>query len=107
MVRIDPEEEIGFMNIDETDFGALGRPRQIRHLEVEGVVVNQFQSRARLPKILVDELIEEGLPILEPLISPSVKIRESHSCNLPMIHLAPRHKVTEEFWGLHQTIDRL
>jgi hypothetical protein len=41
---IDPNEEIHFMNIDETDFASMTRAEQIRHLEVEGYVV--------LPKIL-------------------------------------------------------
>ena len=36
---IDPEEEIGFMNIDETDFSSMSRAEQIRHFEVEGYVV--------------------------------------------------------------------
>ena len=36
---INPEEEIPFMNIDETDFTSMGRAEQIRHLEVEGFVV--------------------------------------------------------------------
>ena len=37
--KIDPEHEIGFMEIDATDFRAMTRPQQIRHLEVEGYVV--------------------------------------------------------------------
>ena len=37
--KTDPEDEIGFMNIDETDFKSLTRPEQIRYLEVEGYVV--------------------------------------------------------------------
>lgn len=36
---ISPEEEISFMNVDRTDFGAMTRPQQIRHLEVEGFAV--------------------------------------------------------------------
>ena len=36
---IDPEEEIGFMNVDETDFSSMPRAEQIRHLEVEGYLV--------------------------------------------------------------------
>ncbi|MCH7688542.1 MAG: phytanoyl-CoA dioxygenase family protein [Planctomycetes bacterium] len=36
---IDPEEEIGFMNIDKTDFSSVSRAEQIRHFEVEGYVV--------------------------------------------------------------------
>lgn len=34
-----PENEVDFMHIDETDFASMSRPRQIRHLEVEGYVV--------------------------------------------------------------------
>ena len=34
-----PEEEIGFMNLDETDFSSLSRAQQIRRLEVEGYLV--------------------------------------------------------------------
>ncbi len=37
--QADPEEEIGFMNLDTTDFSSFSRARQIRHLEVEGYVV--------------------------------------------------------------------
>lgn len=72
-----------------------------RELRVEGIVVNQFQARARLPRELVEELRAEGLPILEPFLSSSVKIRESHQRALPMVHLDKRHKLTEEFSALH------
>lgn len=37
--QINPEEEIGFMNLDRTDFSGMSRGEQIRHLEVEGYVV--------------------------------------------------------------------
>lgn len=47
--KIDPEEEIGFMNVDDTDFSTFTRGRQIRHLEVEGYVV--------FPEILDPELV--------------------------------------------------
>ncbi len=46
---ISPEEEIGFMNIDETDFSGMSRAEQIRRFEVEGYVV--------FPSILPTELI--------------------------------------------------
>ena len=36
---IDPDEIIGFMNIDRTDYGSFSRAQQIRHFEVEGYVV--------------------------------------------------------------------
>jgi len=76
-----------------------------RRLEVAGVVVNQFQSRARLPRQLVEELIEEELPILEPSISSSVKIRESHQAATPLPFFAPKHKVSRQFSELFQAIE--
>jgi chromosome partitioning protein len=71
---------------------------------VEGIVVNQFQSRATLPQQLVEELLNEGHPVLASKISPSVKVRESHSDSKPLIHYAPDHKLTEEFISLHQEL---
>ena len=49
-VYIDPAEEIGFMNIDETDFSKFPLGEKIRHLEVEGYVV--------LPDVLDAESME-------------------------------------------------
>lgn len=73
-------------------------------LEIEGIIVNQFQGRANLPQQLVNALIEEGLPVLNTRISPSVKVRESHSEAKPLIHYVPEHKLTAEFKALHQEI---
>ncbi|TAN51842.1 MAG: ParA family protein [Methylococcaceae bacterium] len=73
-------------------------------LSIEGVVVNQFQSRARLPQQLVDELLKEGHPLLKTHISPSVKVRESHSLSKPLIHSEPKHRITEEFRALHKEL---
>ena len=39
-------------------------------LSVEGIVINQYQSNARLPKQTVDDLKEKGLPVLKPYLSP-------------------------------------
>ena len=73
-------------------------------LRVSGIVVNQFQPRASLPQKLVQELIDEGLPVLQPYLSSSVKIKESHQQARPMVHLDPRHKVTQEMRALHDAI---
>ncbi|SMG12766.1 ParA family protein [Paraburkholderia susongensis] len=73
-------------------------------LEVEGIVINQFQPRASLPLKLVEELISEGLPVLDSRLSSSVKIRESHQYARPMIHYDPRHKLTQEFTALHREL---
>ena len=43
-------DEVDFINLCETDFGAMSRAQQIRHLEVEGYVV--------LPEILPRDVCE-------------------------------------------------
>ena len=76
-------------------------------LTVEGIVVNQFQPRASLPQKLVQELVDEGLPVLSTYLSASVKIRESHEQSQPMIHLAPGHKLAQEFVALHKLLSKV
>jgi chromosome partitioning protein len=73
-------------------------------LAVEGIIVNQFQPRASLPQRTVQELVDEGLPVLQPYLSASVKIKESHEQAKPMIELDPKHKVTLEFVALYTTL---
>ncbi len=73
-------------------------------LQVLGIVVNQFQPRAKLPQRMVDELIAEGLPVLRPYLPASVKIRESHEQSCPMIYLEPGHKVTLALLALHERL---
>jgi chromosome partitioning protein len=73
-------------------------------LEIEGIIVNQFQKQANLPRQLVDELIAEGLPVLAAMISPSVKVRESHSASQPLIHYVPNHKLSDEYRALYAEI---
>ncbi|WP_137818667.1 MULTISPECIES: ParA family protein [unclassified Pseudomonas] len=74
-------------------------------LEVEGIVVNQFQPRATLPQQLLDELIAENLPVLPVYLSSSVKMRESHQACTPLIFLEPRHKLTQQFVELHRLLE--
>jgi chromosome partitioning protein len=73
-------------------------------LRVDGIVVNQYQPRANLPQQLVQQLLDEGLPVLQPYLSASVKIRESHQRAQPMVHLDPKHKLTQEFQRLHEAL---
>lgn len=75
-----------------------------KELEIEGIVVNQFQKQARLPNTLVEELIAENLPVLQAKISSSIKIRESHSASCPLIYYAPKHKLTDEYRALYHEI---
>jgi chromosome partitioning protein len=76
-------------------------------LEIEGIIVNQYQKQANLPRQLVEELIAEGLPVLASMISPSVKVRESHSESQPLVHYVPTHKLTDEYRALHREINNM
>lgn len=73
-------------------------------LAVKGIVVNQFQPRANLPQRLVQELIAEGLPVLEPYLPVSIKVRESHQVAKPMIYFDPQHKLTQALVALHDSL---
>lgn len=76
-------------------------------LVVEGIVVNQFQPRAALPRTIVDELRAEKLPVLASHLSSSVKIKESHRLARPMIHLDRHHKLAREFTDLYDELARM
>ncbi|MBN9289238.1 MAG: cobyric acid synthase [Gammaproteobacteria bacterium 39-13] len=80
------------------------REKYNSYLRVEGVIVNQYQPSAALPKKLVEELYNEGLPIISTFITSSIKIKESHDATLPMIHFAKNHKVTMEFLRIFQAL---
>ncbi len=73
-------------------------------LEFEGIVVNQFQGRSKLPRRIVEELRADGLPVLETMLSPSVVIKESHEASRPLIHFRRSHKLTAEFEALHAAL---
>jgi chromosome partitioning protein len=74
-------------------------------LRVEGIVVNQFRSNANFPKKIVNELREEALPVLNTMLSSSVRMRESHNAAVPLIKFAPSHKLTQEFITLFEEIN--
>lgn len=91
-------------------YGLLDEIEDIRDdhnegLAVEGIVVNQFQPRAALPQQMVRELTAEGLPILPAYLSSSVRMRESHQACQPLIHLDPKHKLTQQFVALHDHLE--
>jgi chromosome partitioning protein len=91
-------------------YGLLEEIEELREdhnpaLQVEGIVVNQYQARASLPQQMLDALIAAGLPVLPVYLSSSVKMRESHEACLPLIHLDPRHKLSQQFVELHHLLD--
>ncbi len=74
------------------------------NLLLEGIIVNQFQARAKLPQRLVNELEAEGLPILATRLGSSIKVKESHDQSVPLIFLEPKHKITRQFQDLHRDL---
>ena len=74
-------------------------------LAVEGIVINQFNSQARLPGELVAELEGEGYPVCATYLSASVKMRESHHEHRPLVDLAPSHKLTQQFLALYDELE--
>ena len=91
-------------------YGLLAEIDELREdhnedLEIEGIVVNQFQPRASLPQQLLDELLAEQLPVLPVYLGASVKMRESHQACTPLIFLDPRHKLTQQFVELHAHLE--
>jgi chromosome partitioning protein len=76
-------------------------------LVVEGIVINQFNSQARLPATLVAELEADGLPIFDTYLNTSVKMKESHYENRPLIDLAPSHKLTRQYLDLHAEMEAI
>ncbi|EWC43217.1 ParA family protein [Stutzerimonas stutzeri] len=91
-------------------YGLLGEIEELKEdhnetLEVEGIVVNQFQPRAALPQQMIDELLSEGLPVLPVNLMSSVKMRESHQACMPLVYLDPRHKLSQQFVELHDLLE--
>jgi len=73
-------------------------------LIIEGIVVNQFQPRAKLPQRVIAELLDEGQPVLPQTLSSSVRVKESHEQHKPMIYLDPSHRLTQEYQALYQAL---
>ena len=75
-------------------------------LTVEGIVINQFQPRANLPQKVVAELEADGLPVFEAKLGSSVIMKESHHQCQPLIHLDPKHKLSEQYQALFQEMEK-
>lgn len=90
-------------------YNILGVVAEIRedhneNLSVEGIVVNQFQTRANLPTQIIEELKAEGHPVIPVFLNSSIKMRESHQSCRPLIHMAPSHPLTLKFVELYDYI---
>lgn len=74
-------------------------------LAIEGIVVNQYQPRSNLPRRMVQDLKDDGLPVFETAISSSVVVKESHEASSPLIHFRPSHKVSLQFEALYEELN--
>ena len=75
-----------------------------QNLSIEGIVANQYMANARLPNQIIQELVEEGYPVLPVYVNQSVKMRESHQAKRPLIDIAPRHKLTQSLIELYKLL---
>lgn len=74
-------------------------------LVIEGIIVNQFQAQAKLPKAVVQQLKDEHLPVLSSMLPSSVFMKESHHKNQPLIYLDAEHKLTKAYQTLFNEIE--
>lgn len=73
-------------------------------LEFEGIIVNQFQSRSKLPTRVVEELKKEGQPVFAQTLSSSIRVKESHEQHRPLVYLDRGHRVTQEYLKLYEAL---
>ena len=76
-----------------------------RNLVLEGIIVNMFNLQAKFPRQIIEELTKLGLPILEPYLSQSIKMKESHYQQCPMLYFDSTHKLTQQFISLYSGLE--
>lgn len=75
------------------------------YLSIGGIIINQFQARANQANRIVEQLIDEDLPVLEAKLGSSVVMRESHEASKPLIYFAPKHKLTLQYIELFKLLE--
>ncbi|PJE78703.1 Sporulation initiation inhibitor protein Soj [invertebrate metagenome] len=91
-------------------YSILGDIRELQEdhnpdLEIEGIIVNQFDARAKLPGQMVQALLDEGLPVLPVKLTSSIKMKESHQKHMPLVNFDPGHPLTQKFIALHDKLE--
>ena len=74
-------------------------------LKILGVVVNQYQKGTKHSAEIVKELAKLGFNVLEPYIPSSVKVRESHSENKPVVVGHKDHPVSQAIVSLFSALE--
>lgn len=73
-------------------------------LQVEGIVINQFQSQAKLPQESIKSLDQSGFRVLTPYLSHSVAMKESHEKNMPLVFMKAHHKLSLQYQELARNL---
>ena len=76
-------------------------------LYVEGIIVNHFQSQAKLPSQFISKLLEKNIPVQKPFLSSSIIMKESHHRHKPLIYMRPKHKLSQDFLSLSKSLTDL
>jgi len=74
-------------------------------LAIDGIVANQFQAQASLPRRMLDDIRQEGLPVFSSVLPASVKMKESHQLHKPLVHYAAKHKLTLQLIALFDEME--
>ncbi len=74
-------------------------------LKILGIIVNQYQKGTKHSAEIVKELSKIGFTILEPYIPTSVKVRESHSENRPLVVGHKDHPVAQAIMSLFEKLE--
>ncbi len=75
------------------------------NLKILGIVVNQYQKGTKHSAGIVRELSKLGFDVLEPYIPSSVKVRESHSENKPVVVGHKDHAVAKAIMSLFDRLE--
>ena len=59
-----------------------------------------------LAMAIIAEMKKEKLPIIPTYLNQSVKMKESHNECVPLIYLAPSHKLTGQYIDLFNHLSR-
>lgn len=74
-------------------------------LELEGVILNQYQARTKSAQQIRDKLEQMQIRTLPVSLHSSVKMKESHAAQLPLPYFAPNHKLSQEIAELYQNLN--
>ena len=75
------------------------------NLRLVGALVNQFQKATNHAQSMVSSLEALGIPVLQPYLPSSVRVRESHSLASPLVVTDPRHPVSKAFVQVYQAME--